>query len=63
MVKVFTNILTIIYQHSWLTRVVSADWKLTNVTSSYKVDQKEAIENYRPVSMALVLGRSWSRSS
>lgn len=53
--KVFTNILTIIYQHSWLTRAVSADWKSANVTSSYKVDQKEDTENDKPVSVALVL--------
>lgn len=47
--------LRIIYQHSWLARAVSSDWKWANVTSSYKVDQKEDTENYRPVSMALIL--------
>ncbi|KAF4795918.1 hypothetical protein TURU_088842 [Turdus rufiventris] len=34
-------------------RVVSTDWKLANVTSSYKVDQKEDTENYRPFSMMM----------
>lgn len=53
----FTNIFTIIYQHSWLTRTVSTDWKLAKVTSSYKVDQKEDTEIYRPVSMVFMLGK------
>lgn len=51
----FTNVFTIIYQYFWLTRAVSTDWKLANVTSSYRVNQKEDTENYRPVSMALIL--------
>lgn len=51
----FTDTFRNIYQHFWLTRVVSTDWKLANVTSSYKVDQKEDTENCRSFSMTLML--------
>lgn len=36
---------------------MSTDWKLANVTSSYKMDQKEGTEIHRPVSLALMLGK------
>ncbi|GAB0204135.1 mitochondrial enolase superfamily member 1 [Grus japonensis] len=45
------------YQQSWLTREVPVDWRLANVTPTYKKGQKEDLGNYRPVSLTLVLGK------
>jgi len=45
--------LSVIYQQSWLTGEVPNDWRLTNVTHTYKEDDPG---NYRPVSLTLVLG-------
>ncbi|GAB0203831.1 mitochondrial enolase superfamily member 1 [Grus japonensis] len=46
-----------LYQQSWLTREVSVDWRLANVTPIYKKGQKEDLGNYRPVSLTLVPGK------
>ncbi|KAK4819814.1 hypothetical protein QYF61_011833 [Mycteria americana] len=54
--EVLTKPLSIIYQQSWLTREVPVDWRLPNMTPSYK-GQKEDPGNYRPVSLTLVLGK------
>ncbi|KAK4830657.1 hypothetical protein QYF61_012537 [Mycteria americana] len=55
--EVLTKPLSIIYQQSWLTGEVPADWRLANVTPIYKKGQKEDPGNYRPVSLTSVLGK------
>ncbi|KAK4810588.1 hypothetical protein QYF61_007325 [Mycteria americana] len=55
--EVLTKPLSIIYQQSWLTGEVSADWRLANVTPIFKKGQKEDPGNYRPVSLTSVLGK------
>ncbi|KAK4826466.1 LOW QUALITY PROTEIN: hypothetical protein QYF61_009193 [Mycteria americana] len=52
-----TKPLSIIYQQSWLTGEVPADWRLANVTPIYKKGWKEDPGNYRPVSLTSVLGK------
>ncbi|KAK4822388.1 hypothetical protein QYF61_014158, partial [Mycteria americana] len=54
---VLTKPLSIIYQQSWLTGEVPADWRLANVTPIFKKGRKEDLGNYRPVSVTLVLGK------
>ncbi|PKU42678.1 rna-directed dna polymerase from mobile element jockey- hypothetical protein [Limosa lapponica baueri] len=56
MVDVLTKLLSIIYQQFWLAREVPVDWRLARVSPIYKKGQKEDPGNYRPVSLALVLG-------
>ncbi|KAK4815910.1 hypothetical protein QYF61_010150 [Mycteria americana] len=48
---------SIIYQQSWLTGEVPDDWRLANVMPIYKKGRKEDPRNYRPVSLASVLGK------
>ncbi|KAK4818286.1 hypothetical protein QYF61_010428 [Mycteria americana] len=55
--EVLTKPLSIIYQQSWLTGEVPADWRLANVTAIYKKGQEEDLGNYRPVSLTSVLGK------
>lgn len=38
---------TFIYQHFWLAEEIPVDWKLGNVTPSYKKDWKDNPRNYR----------------
>ncbi|GAB0185949.1 mitochondrial enolase superfamily member 1 [Grus japonensis] len=57
LVEVLTEPLSIIYQQSWLTREVSVDWRLANVTPIYKKGWKEDPGNYRPVSLTSVPGK------
>ncbi|KAK4830060.1 hypothetical protein QYF61_008398 [Mycteria americana] len=54
---VLTKPLSIIYQQSWLTGEVPADWRLANVTPIFKKGRKEDPGNYRPVSLTSVLGK------
>ncbi|KAK4824623.1 hypothetical protein QYF61_016929 [Mycteria americana] len=54
---VLTKPLSIIYQQSWLTGEVPADWRLAIVTPIYKKGRKEDPGNYRPVSLTLVPGK------
>ncbi|KAK4824795.1 hypothetical protein QYF61_019463 [Mycteria americana] len=54
---VLTKPLSIIYQQSWLTGEVPADWRLANVTPIYKKGWKEDPGNYRPVSLTSVPGK------
>ncbi|KAK4815580.1 hypothetical protein QYF61_004097 [Mycteria americana] len=54
---VLTKPLSIIYQQSWLTGEVPADWRLANVTPIYKKGWKEDLGNYRPVSLTSVPGK------
>ncbi|KFZ46674.1 hypothetical protein N321_10429, partial [Antrostomus carolinensis] len=55
--EVLTRPLSIIYQWSWLTGEVPLDWRVTNVTPSYKKGQREDPGNYRPVSLTSVPGK------
>ncbi|KAK4826774.1 hypothetical protein QYF61_011401 [Mycteria americana] len=52
--NVLTKPLSIIYQQSWLTGEVPADWRLANVTPIFKKGRKEDPGNYRPVSLTSV---------
>jgi len=55
------NPLCIIYQQSWLTREVPDDWRIANVTPTYKKGRKQDPRNYRPVSLTLMLGKIMER--
>ncbi|KAK4828082.1 LOW QUALITY PROTEIN: hypothetical protein QYF61_023142, partial [Mycteria americana] len=52
-----TKPLSIIYQQSWLTGEIPADWRLANVTPIFKKGRKEDPGNYRPVSLTSVPGK------
>ncbi|KAK4830877.1 hypothetical protein QYF61_013806 [Mycteria americana] len=63
--EVLTKPLSILYQQSWLTGEVPADWRLASVAPIYKKGQKQDPGNYRPVSLTSVPGKlmeqiSWS---
>uniref|UniRef100_A0A493TP95 Reverse transcriptase domain-containing protein n=1 Tax=Anas platyrhynchos platyrhynchos TaxID=8840 RepID=A0A493TP95_ANAPP len=49
--------LSIIYQQSWLSGEVPADWRLPNVTPIYKKGRRADPGNYRPVSLTSVPGK------
>jgi len=49
--------LLIIYQKSWESEEVPADWKLVNVIPIYKKGGREDPGNYRPVSLTSVPGK------
>ncbi|KFP50862.1 hypothetical protein N323_02146, partial [Cathartes aura] len=51
---VTTGPLLIIYQSSWESGEVPADWKLSNVIPIYKKGMREDPGNYRPVSVTSV---------
>ena len=52
-----TNALVVIYQNSLDSRVVPADWKTANVTPLFKKGGRRKTGNYRPVSLASVVGK------
>ena len=54
---VITDLLSTIYQCSWLSGEVPEDWRLADVTPIYKKGRKEDPGNYRPVSLASVPGK------
>ncbi|KAK4831715.1 LOW QUALITY PROTEIN: hypothetical protein QYF61_018767 [Mycteria americana] len=49
--------LSIIYQRSWESGEVPAEWKLANVIPTYKKGVREDSGNYRPVSLTSVPGK------
>ncbi|PKU39068.1 rna-directed dna polymerase from mobile element jockey-like [Limosa lapponica baueri] len=57
LVEVLAEPLSIIYQQSWQTGEVPADWHLANVTPIHKKGRKDDPGNYRPVSLTLVPGK------
>jgi len=57
LVEVLTKPLFIIYQQSWPTREVPADWRLVIVVPIYKKGWKEDLGNYSPVSLTSVQGK------
>uniref|UniRef100_A0A493U0J1 Reverse transcriptase domain-containing protein n=1 Tax=Anas platyrhynchos platyrhynchos TaxID=8840 RepID=A0A493U0J1_ANAPP len=52
-----TKPLSISYQQSWLSGEVPVDWRLANVTPSYKKGWRVDPGNYRPVSLTSVPGK------
>ncbi|KFO87399.1 hypothetical protein N320_09097, partial [Buceros rhinoceros silvestris] len=57
LMEVLTQPPSIIYQQSWLTSEVPADWRLANVTPIYKKNQKEDPGNSKPVRLTSVPGK------
>ncbi|PKU40317.1 rna-directed dna polymerase from mobile element jockey-like [Limosa lapponica baueri] len=55
--EVLAEPLSIIYQQSWQTGKVPADWRLANVTPIHKKGQKDDPGKYRPVSLTSVSGK------
>ena len=53
---VIAEVLSAIYQHSWLSGEVPEDWRLANVTPIYKKGCREDPGNYRPGSLTSVPG-------
>jgi len=53
--EVIDKPLSLIYYHTWSTGEVPDNWRLDNVTSIYKKEQKESPGNYRHVSPTLCL--------
>ncbi|KFP74986.1 hypothetical protein N311_05057, partial [Apaloderma vittatum] len=54
---VLTRPLSFIYQQSWLTGEIPADWKTANTTPIYKKGKKDGPGNYSPVSLTSVPGK------
>ncbi|KAK4826121.1 LOW QUALITY PROTEIN: hypothetical protein QYF61_005273 [Mycteria americana] len=57
LVEVLTKPLSMLYQQSWLSREVPADWRLANATPIYKKGKNDDPGNYRPVSLTSVPGK------
>ncbi|PKU43809.1 rna-directed dna polymerase from mobile element jockey-like [Limosa lapponica baueri] len=55
--EVLTQPLSIIYQQSWQTGEVPADWHLANVMPIHKKGQQDGLGNYSPVSLTSVPGK------
>ena len=54
---VIAELLSAVYQHSWLSGEVPEDWRLADVTPIYKKGRMEDPGNYRPVSLTSVPGK------
>jgi len=54
---VIAELLSAIYQGSWLSGEVPEDWRLADVTPVYKKGRKENVGNYRTVSLTSVPGK------
>ena len=61
MAGVIAELLSAIYQGSWLSGEVPEDWRLADVTPVYKKGRKENVGNYRTVSLTSVPGKVMER--
>ena len=57
LVGVVAELLSAIYQYSWLSGEVPEDWRLADLTPIYKKGHKEDLGSYRPVSLTSIPGK------
>ena len=53
--------LTLLFNKSLSTGVLPRDWKLANVVPVYRKDNKEHVENYRPISLLSLISKALER--
>ena len=53
--------ITLLFNKSLSTGVLPRDWKLANVVPVYKKDNKEHVENYRPISLLSLISKALER--
>ena len=56
-----TPSLTLLFNKSLSTGVLPRDWKLANVVPVHKKDNKEHVENYRPISLLSLISKALER--
>lgn len=57
LVKVITELLSIIFDRSWQMGLVLEDWRTASVTPVFKKGKKESPGNYRPVNLISIPGK------